>query len=216
MRKPKAIVGAALRLYFDGASLPKTARSIRLILGVSVNWRNIHRWIEKYVPQVDGFLSNYVPHLSEVWHSDETTLRFRPSKPLSEWQRAHRVRRPGQDWWQWDAEDEGTRFIIGTRISKTRTYKEGLAFMRACAELAPRPLEIVTDSLPVYPRIVRKVFYSRRPEERVKHTHSESGFRPNQKIERWHGTFEDRITAMRGLKSPRSPIPRGSPSTTTF
>ncbi len=209
MRKPRAAVAAGLRMYFDGASSPKVSRSLRSILGVSVHDRNVLRWIEKYVPWVDAFLWNFTPHLSGVWHSDETTLRFRPSRPLTDCERAQKVRRPGEDWWQWDAIDAGTRFIVGTRISKARTYHEGLAYLQACADFAPKPSEIVTDSLPTYPRIIRKVFYSVRSGERVKHTHLDSGFKPNQLIERWHGTLEDRITAMRGLKSPESRIPRG-------
>ncbi len=209
MRKPKTIVAAALRLYFDGASLPKVGRSLRSLLGTGAHHSTIHDWITKYVPQVDAFLGNFTPDLSGVWHSDETTLRFRPSKHLTGWQRARGIRRPGEDWWQWDAIDEGTRFIVGTSISRTRTYQEGLAFMRGCAQYAPRPTKIVTDSLPTYPRIIRRVFYSVRPEERVKHIHLDSGFKPNQVIERWHGTLEDRVTAMRGLKSPLTPIPRG-------
>lgn len=209
MRKPKAAVAAGLRMYFDGASSPRVSRSLRSIIGVSVHDRNVLRWIEKYVPQVDAFLWNFTPRLSGVWHSDETTLRFRPSEPLTEGERMLKVRRRGEDWWQWDAIDAGTRFIVGTSISRTRTYNEGLAYMRACAVYAPKPSEIVTDSLPTYPRIIRRVFYSNRPSERVKHTHSDSGFRPNQLIERWHGTLEDRITAMRGLKSPTSQVPRG-------
>lgn len=40
------------------------------------------------------------------------------------------------------------------------------------------------------------------------HSASESGFRPNQPVERFHGTERDRINPMRGLKSPESPIPR--------
>lgn len=99
--------------------------------------------------------------------------------------------------------------MVGTRISKTRTFKEGLAFLTACSDLAPRPQQIITDSLPTYGRVIRKVFFSRYASRKVKHTHSESGFRGNQLIERWHGTLEDRISAMRGLKSPRTLIPRG-------
>jgi len=95
---------------------------------VSVHDRNVLRWIEKNVPQVDVFLWNFTPHLFGVWHSDETTLRFRPSEHLTDMGRARRVRRPGEDWWQWDAIDAGTRFIVGTRISKRRTYREGLAY----------------------------------------------------------------------------------------
>lgn len=169
----------------------------------------IWRWIEKYVPQVDGLLSNFTPQLSGTWHVDETTLRFRPSRPLTDRQRTKRVRRPGVDWWQWDAIDRGTRFVVGTHISKTRTWAYGLAFLRECADLAPKPREIVTDDLNVYLRLVNRIFYSRRPSRRVEHVHSVGGFRGNQLIERWHGTLEDRVTPMRGLKSPRTRIPRG-------
>jgi len=209
MRKPKAVVAAGLRLYFDGSSLPKTGRSLRELLGTRVHAASIWRWISKFVPQVDAFLGNYTPRLSGIWHMDETTLRFRPSTPLSAWQRGHKVRRPGQDCWQWDAIDRGTRFVVGTRLSRTRTYAHGLAFLRACAQLAPRPQAIVTDDLAVYPRLINRVFYSHQPSRKVEHIHSVGGFRGNQIIERWHGTLEDRITAMRGLKSPHTQIPRG-------
>ncbi len=209
MRKPKAVVAAGLRLYFDGASLPKTGRSLRELLGTSVHGTSVWRWISRFVPQVDAFLGNYTPRLSGRWHVDETTLRFRPSGPPSAWQKTHRVRRPGQDWWQWDAIDLSTRFVIRTHVSKTRTYAHGLAFLRACAQLAPRPQSIVTDDLAVYPRVINRVFYSNQPSRKVEHVHSSGGFRGNQLIERWHGTLEDRITAMRGLKSPQTQIPRG-------
>ncbi len=179
------------------------------ILGVCVHWRNVHRWIEKYVPEVDALLRNFTPQLSGTWHSDETTLRFRPSEPLAAKEGGRKTRRPGQDWWQWDAIDEGTRFIVGTRVSRTRTYAEGKAFLKSCADLAPRPQAIVTDDLKVYPALVNKIFYSTDLARRVRHVHSKGGFRDNQLIERWHGTLEDRVTAMRGLKSPASPIPRG-------
>lgn len=209
MRKPKAVVAAALRIYFDGSSLPKTGRCVREFLGVAAHASTVLRWIEKYVPMSDAFLSNFTPSLSGVWHVDETTLRFRPSRPPTDWERTNRVRRPGEDWWHWDAMDKGTRFVVGTHISKTRTWSGGLAFLRACAALAPRPQKIVTDDLRVYARLLNKVFYSNDPSRRVEHMHSQGGFRRNQLIERWHGTLEDRITAMRGLKSPRSKIPRG-------
>ncbi len=209
MRKPRGAVAAALRMYFDGCSLPKTGRNLNSILGVRVHWRNVHRWIEKYVRQVDALLLNFTPHRSGTWHSDETTLRFRPSRRRSPNERARKARQAGEDWWQWDAIDEGTRFIVGTRISRTRTYAEGKAFLRACADLAPRPQTIVTDDLRVYPALVNKIFYSKDPTRPVQHIHSKGGFRDNQLIERWYGTLEDRVTAMRGLKSPNSPIPRG-------
>jgi transposase-like protein len=209
MRKPKAVMAAALRMYFDGSSLPKTGRSVREFFGVTAHASTVFRWIEKYVPMADALLANFAPDLSGVWHVDETTLRFRPSRHRTDWERANRVRRPGEDWWHWDAIDMATRFVVGTHISRTRSWNDGLAFLRACAVLAPRPEKVVTDDLNVYPRLVKRVFYSNDPSRRVGHVHSQGGFRGNQLIERWHGTLEDRITAMRGLKTPRSQIPRG-------
>jgi len=85
--------------------------------------------------------------------------------------------------------DDSTRFIVGTRILRTRTSVEGKAFLKACADLAPRPRAIVTDDLRVYPALVNKIFYSRDLARRVQHIHSKGGFRDNQLIERWHGTL---------------------------
>lgn len=209
MRKPGLLIVAALRLYFDGPSLPKVGRSLRSILGAGAQHSTVHDWITKYVPMVDDFLRNFQPKLSGYWHVDETVLKFRPAVPLTDDQRSRKIRRAGEDWWQWDAIDQGTRFLVGTHISRTRTYDDGLAFMRACAGYAPRPLCITTDELMGYPRILRRVFSSHDPERRVRHEHSRSGFLGNQAIERWHGTLKDRVKAMRGLKSPDSQIPRG-------
>lgn len=205
MRKSKDAIDAALKMYRTGSSLTSTARNLRGIrsIGVEVHWRTIHRWMEKYVPLMDDFLVNFTPKLSGLWYVDETVLKFRPSRPPSDRQRRHKIRRPGEEWWQWDGIDDGTRFLIGTRISKTRTFGEGYAFLKPCADLLPDPYEGHTDSLAVYRRLFKKIWGGR-----VKHVASDSGFRPNQPVERFHGTVKDRIRPMRGLKSPESPIPR--------
>ena len=205
MRKSKEAVALAIKLYRYGASLTDTALALASIpgLGAKVHWRTIHRWMEKYIPLMDDFLVNFTPKLSGLWFVDETVLKFRPSRPPSDWQRRHKVRRPGEEWWQWDGIDDGTRFLIGTRISRTRTFREGYAFLKPCAELLPDPYEGHTDSLAVYRRLFKKIWGGR-----VKHVASDSGFRPNQPVERFHGTVKDRIKPMRGLKSPESPIPR--------
>lgn len=82
MRKPTTTVAAAFRLYFDGASLRKVGRSLRGILGAGAGHSSIWRWTTKYVPQVDGFLRNFTPHLSGIWHVDETLCGSgRPDRP---------------------------------------------------------------------------------------------------------------------------------------
>jgi len=63
MRKPKTIVAAAFRLYFDGSSLRKVGRSLREILGTAADQRTIWRWTPKFMTQVDGLPTNFTPHL---------------------------------------------------------------------------------------------------------------------------------------------------------
>jgi len=69
--------------------LRKVGRSLREILGTAADQSTIWRWTSKLVPQVDGLRINFTPRLSGIWHVDETTLRFRPSRPPSKWQEDH-------------------------------------------------------------------------------------------------------------------------------
>jgi len=68
MRKPKTTVAASFRLYFDGSSLRKVKRSLRELLGTGADKSTIWRWTSKFVPQVDGLLTNFTPHFSAIWH----------------------------------------------------------------------------------------------------------------------------------------------------
>ena len=72
IRKPDAVLAAALLLYFDCLSLSQTGRALRSILGVGAHPSTVHDWVSKYVPMVDEFLCNFPPTLSGIWHMDET------------------------------------------------------------------------------------------------------------------------------------------------
>ena len=211
MRKPKEAVAFALEMYFDGHSLPKIAKNLRKFFGVEVSFQKIHEWIQKYVPQVDGYLSQFKPQLSGIWCADETVLKIRPQTPLTDEDRRKGVRRRGAQYWFWDAIDKETRFLVGSHLSNTRTMDDATAFFRDCARNTPRPKAIVTDELGVYHRGINRVYYSRFKDRRVEHVHA-SGFGArmnNQLIERFHGTLKDRTKPMRGLVSPDTQVLRG-------
>jgi len=214
MRKPKEAVAFALEMYFDGHSIRKISKNLKKFFGVEVHWRKILEWIEKYVPQVDNYLSQFEPQLSGVWHADEKAVNFRPRIPLTDKQRRSGKRRKGQQHWHWDAIDKETRFLVGSHISRTRTLEDAKTFMKDCARNTPRPTAIVTDGLEAYRKGINKVFYSRYKHRRVEHIPTEAIPRThirihNQLIERWHGTLGDRLKPMRGLVSPETAIPRG-------
>lgn len=214
MRKSKEAVAFALEMYFDGHSLTKISKNLKKFLGVEVHWRKLHEWIQKYVPQVDNYLSQFEPQLSGIWHADEKAVNFRPPTPLTDRQRRRGKRRKGQQHWHWDAIDRETRFLIGSHVSRTRTFEDAKTFFKDCAHNTPRPKAIVTDGLEVYGRGINKVFYSRYKHRKVKHIPTAAIPKTkirihNQLIERWHGTFGDRLRPMRGLVSPNTAIPRG-------
>lgn len=211
MRHSKEAVAFALEMYFDGLSLPKIAKNLRKFMKTDVSFQKIWEWIQKYVPFVDGYLSQFQPQLSGIWHVDETVLKFRPQTPPTKEDRMRHVRRLGQQYWHWDAIDEGTRFLIDSHVSRIRSRKEAIVFFKECKANSPRPVAIVTDNLAAYPDATNKVFYSHFKDRRVEHVHT-NGFGArmnNQIVERWHGTLKDRTRAMRGLVSPDTMILKG-------
>lgn len=190
MRNKKKVMAIALELYFDGLSFPKVAKNLKKIFGVEVDQRTIQRWIEKYVPQVEKYLTNFKPQLSGKWHVDETCLKI-----------------GGQNWWHWDGIDADTRFLIAQHLSPVRGKLDGVAFFEK-TKYAPRPHEIVTDGCYTYNCAINKTYYSHYKDRRVKRTQI-GHVSENILIERWHGGLKDRTKPMRGLKSCDTKIPSG-------
>jgi transposase-like protein len=211
MRNSKEAVAFAMETYFDGHSLPKIAKNLRKFLKTNVSFQEIWQWIQKFVPKVDDYLSQFQPQLSGIWHVDETAIKFRPQNPLTPEQRMKHVRRIGQQYWHWDAIDEGTRYLVDSHVSRIRSRQEAIVFFKECKANSPRPVAIVTDELPAYPIAANKVFYSHFKDRRVEHIHTKGfGARMNNQIvERWHGTLKDRTKAMRGLVSPETMVLKG-------
>lgn len=195
-------------MYFDGLSFPQVGRNLKKFFNVEVNERSVERWIQKYVPVVENYLSNFEPQLGGHWNADETVLFYRPQEPLTDKQRRKGTRRRGEQHWFWDCMDSRTRFLVGSHLSRTRNKKDAIEFFRTCKKGSPRPKAIVTDKMHAYRKGITKVFWTIKSDLRVEHIRSK-GYLANQRIERFHGSLKQRVRAMRGLKSPESKIPRG-------
>ena len=211
MRAPKKAVAFALEMYFDGQSLPQISKNLRKFMGVEIRFQKVHEWIQKFVPQVDMYVSQFKPQLSGIWYTDETAIRFRPRTPLTDEDHAKGIRRKGEQYWHFDAIDEKTRFLVGSQVSRYRGVAETTSFFKDCAHNTPRPVAIVTDDMNSYSKAIHKVYYSHFKNRRVEHVHTH-GFGArinNQPIERWHGTLKDRLRSMRGLVSPKTQVLKG-------
>ncbi len=213
MRHTKETITTALDLYFEGLSLRKVQRHLKRHYGIKVSFRKILGWIEKYVPLVEEFVDDLEPKTSGIWHADETALKFQHGTPCPVARNGKKVRRRGKQYYFWDAVDERTRYLIGCHLG-TREYEDGVEFFRRCQKAGGRPNAIITDGLLTYPGAINKVYYSHFKHRRVRHIPTEAIPNTrimihNQLIERFHGTLDDRVNVMRGLKSQNTKVLRG-------
>ena len=102
----------------------------------------------------------------------------------------------GQNVWMFDLIDDKTRYLLATRISRSRTTRDAQMLIdKAVKTVGKEPKTVITDKLASY----LDVRYGKDTE------HIQS--RPfavednTQKIERFHSTLKQRTKVMRGLKN---------------
>src|SRR3990172_815511 len=187
MNTASRVIAAALDLYFEGLSVWKVRKQVAKIFGVRISHMTVWRGVMKYSSLVAELSKTLEPSLSGIWQVDETTVNV-----------------GGNLKWFWDVIDERTRFIVATHLSGDRSVDQVKVLFRRSLEAAKaRPLKVMTDGLRSYEEGFRKVFYSRRKENRVEYVRSPGirGRSHNNLIERFHGTIKDRTKPMRGFKA---------------
>lgn len=187
MRNDKSIIVTALNFYYDGLSLRKAQRNLEQVFGEKVSQVTILNWIKKYSRLVKEYMVTQVPQLSGLWHEDETMLQCK-----------------GRSIWFWEMIDEGTKFMVASHISGTRSMEDTIAiFQKGFDQSKVRPKAVFVDGSHVYSSAFNKVFYTLRKDTRPELV-QRVGIRAretNNIVERLHGTLKDRTKTMRGLKS---------------
>jgi len=190
MQYPKELITRSLEYYYNGMSCDKIAHTFNNLRGIDIPKSTIWRWIIKYSEIVNNYVLFFEPRLSDIWVADETVIDI--------W---------GVQYWFWDIIDTGTRFLIASHLSRTRTMNDAIElFSIAKAKSKIRPSLIITDRLNIYHGAFNKVFFTRYKEDRVEHLTS-FGFKSlinTNLIERFHGTVKQRYKVMRDLKEPYS------------
>jgi len=141
----------------------------------------VYRWITKFTKQAINEVKDYKPNVGDVWVCDETMLDIE-----------------GRKLWFWDLIDAKTRFLLASRLSRSRTTKDAALLMNGARRKAGKsPKTIITDKLQAYLDGVEYVFGA--DTEHIK-THPFTIETNTNLIERFHGTLKDRTKIMRGLK----------------
>jgi putative transposase len=180
MKTPANQVSSALNMYYEGMSIKAIRRNLQQEYGNMPSTATIYKWILKYTQYATDSIKGYEPeNVGGTWIADETVLEI-----------------DGQNVWLWDIIDDKTRFLLATRLSRSRTTQDAqILYDRAVKTSGKEPEKVITDKLASY----LDVRYGKDTE------HIQS--RPfalednTQKIERFHETLKQRTKVMRGLKN---------------
>ncbi len=180
MKTPANHVSSALNMYYEGMSIKAIRRNLQQEYGNMPSTATIYEWIQKYTQYATDSIKGYQPKkISDTWIADETVLEI-----------------DGQNVWLWDIIDDKTRFLLATRISRSRTTQDAqMLYDRAVKTAGKEPKSVITDKLPSY----LDVKYGKDTE------HIQGGISRaednTQKIERFHSTLKQHTKVMRGLKN---------------
>ena len=180
MKTPANQVSSALNMYYEGMSIKAIRRNLQQEYGNMPSTATIYEWILKYTQYATDSIEGYQPKkIGDTWIADETVLEI-----------------DGQNVWLWDIIDDKTRYLLATRLSRSRTTRDAqMLYDKAVKTAGKEPRTVITDKLASY----LDVRYGKDTE------HIQS--RPfalgdnTQKIERFHGTLKQRTKVMRGLKN---------------
>jgi len=180
---PIETIGSALYQYYTGDSLKDIRGYIEQQTGSSPSKSVIYNWVVRFSKIAIDEANKYTPQVGDTWIADETMLDI-----------------GGKKVWFFDVIDEKTRFLLASRLAKSRTIKEAALVMNAARKRAGKsPKRIITDRLAAYVDGIEYVFGGS-----ARHVQSSPFVDTDSTnvIERFHGTLKDRIKVMRALKKP--------------
>jgi transposase InsO family protein len=128
--------------------------------------------------------------VGDTWIADETILDVN-----------------GKKYWFFDVIDEKTRYLLASRLTRTRATKDAALVMNEAKRRAGKsPKRILTDKAGAYVNGIELVFGAD-----TKHVQSSPFVDTDSTniIERFQGTLKDRTKVMRALKQPKTLIVDG-------
>lgn len=182
MKLDTNLVSSALNLYYEGLSVKEIRRHLKQEHDHAPSTATIYEWVMKFTQYATDSIKDTKPKVGDTWIADETVLKIE-----------------GNNVWLWDIIDTKTRYLLATRISRSRTTRDAQILIdRAIKTAGKEPKTVVTDKLASY----LDVNYGKDAEHRQGSPFSvkDSGESTSQ-IERFHGTLKSRTKVMRGLKN---------------
>ena len=193
MRHDPQAITTAMQLYFSGASLRNTQRTLKLI-GTKVSHQTISNWISKYTGIMKAYVDNIKPDVSSTWRADEVYVKIK-----------------GDLKYLFALMDDETRYWIAQEVADSKDKHDARNLFQDAKDIAGKsPETLITDGLPSYHDAFNKVFWTRKnPRSQHCNAIKFKGPANNNKMERINGEIRDREKTMRGLKIKETPILQG-------
>jgi putative transposase len=184
MKTPTNQISSAINMYYEGMSIKAIRRHLQQEYSNLPSTATIYEWVQKYTQYAIDSIKDYHPKVGNLWIADETVLEI-----------------DGQNVWFWDIIDDKTRYLLASKISRSRTTRDAQILIdRAIKTAGKNPKTVVTDKLASY----LDVDYGKDAE----HVQGAPFNIENSTnlIERFHGTLKARTKVMRGLKNIESAV----------
>ena len=108
MKTPANQVSSALNIFYGGMSIKAIRRNLQQEYGNMPSTATICEWIQKFTQYATDSIEVYQPEkIGDTRIADETVLEI-----------------DGQNVWLWDIIDDKTRYLLATRISRSRTTRD--------------------------------------------------------------------------------------------
>ena len=182
MKTSKEIISSALSCYFGGMPLDAVQRHLQQQFGTYFSESGIYYWVVRFSKEAVDRAKAFKPITGDTWVADETVIKV-----------------GGRNIWFFDVIDQKSRYLLASRLAPSRTIKEVALVMKQAYDKAGKPPKrIITDRLPAYKDGIEYVFGAL-----TKHVPSKPfvDVDSTNVIERFHGTFKDRIDVIRGFQN---------------
>ena len=188
-----SVISEAINLVMSGMSYRNTAEHLSNARDIALSHVTVGHWIKKYSMLIKEYVDVLKPTIGNVWSVDEKMINVRKTEPTKK----------GYYDWLLSAIDPKTRFLLATKISKTRNIESAKDILDKTIQNADAPPEyVVTDSLPAYDKAINRTFgYGNIAH--IKTNAIKDGF-TNLPIERYHNEISANLKVRRGLDNDKS------------
>ncbi len=179
---PASYVSQAVAEFYTGSSINDIRETLYQQHGYKPSKSIVWKWITKYTDLAVKHFKDYHPEVGDVFIADETMVDLDKNLKV----------------WVYNVIDEKTRYLLASRIALSRTTRDAAAVMKEAHRRAGKtPKQVLTDYNRSYDDGVELAFGA--DSSHVKTSPFASGDN-TQRIERYHGTYKDRVKVMRAFR----------------